>query len=407
MRISTSQYFTQSVATMDSQQAQMNQLYQQLSSGVSLSTPSDNPLGAAQAVQLSMTVSTLTQYTANQSSALTSLQAADVTLTNVNGLLNSIHSVVIQAGNGSLNDSDRSALATQLTGYRNQLMTLANSTDGAGNYLFAGFQGTTAPFSNKPGGGATYSGDNGARMVQVASSRQIALGNTGAQVFMSVPPIGSAPVPAAGASNTGTGTIGAVSITNPVSPANAHQFTIAFGGTAAAPTYTVTDNTLGTTGAAQAYSAGAGINLGGQTVAVSGTPAAGDTFTVTPAPQAGTDVFATLDTMIAALQTPVGSSTAQAAALANAMTTGTTKLNNMMTNVLTVQASVGGREQEIQALQQTTSSNSTQTQSSLANLTSTNMTAAISQYELTQTSLQAAQKAFVQMQQLSLFQYIQ
>src|ERR1700738_2025318 len=201
MRISTSQYFTQSVATMDNQQAQLTQLYQQISSGVSLSTPSDNPLGAAQAVQLSMTVSTLTQYTANQSSALTSLQAADVTLTNVNGLLNSIHSVVIQAGNGSLNDSDRSALATQLTGYRNQLMTLANSTDGAGNYLFAGFQGTTAPFSNQPGGGATYSGDNGARMVQVASSRQIALGNTGAQVFMSVPPIGSAPAPARGACN--------------------------------------------------------------------------------------------------------------------------------------------------------------------------------------------------------------
>jgi flagellar hook-associated protein 3 FlgL len=406
MRISSSQVFTQSVATMDNQQAQINQLYQQISSGVSLSTPSDNPLGAAQAVQLSMTASTLSQYTANQSSALASLQAEGSTLTSVTGLLNSIQSIAIQAGGGTLNDSNRSALATQLTGYRNQLMTLANSTDGAGNYLFAGFQGATAPFLNAPGGGATYSGDNGVRMVQVASSRQIAQGNTGAQVFMSVPSIGSASVPAA-ASNTGTGTIGAVSMTNPVDPTNAHQFTITFGGTATAPTYTVTDNTLGTTGAAQAYSAGVAINLGGQTVAVSGTPAVGDKFTVTPAPQAGTDVFATLDTMIAALQTPVGGSMAQAAALANAVTTGTTKLNNTLTNVVAVQASVGGREQEVQALQQTTSNNSLQTQTNLSNLTSTNMTAAISQYELTQTSLQAAQKAFVQLQQLSLFQYVQ
>ena len=126
MRISTAQFYQMNVAQMSDQQAQLSQLYQQISSGVSLATPADNPLGAAQAVQLSMTSATLSQYASNQNAALSSLQKEDQTLISVNNLLNSIHTVVIQAGDGSLSDSDRSALSTQLQGYRDQLLTLAN-----------------------------------------------------------------------------------------------------------------------------------------------------------------------------------------------------------------------------------------------------------------------------------------
>ncbi|VWD62756.1 flagellar hook-associated protein FlgL [Burkholderia lata] len=410
MRISTTQFYQMNVAQMNDQQAQLSQLYQQISSGVSLSTPADNPLGAAQAVQLSMTSATLSQYSANQNAALSSLQAEDQSLISVNNLLNSIHTVVISAGDGSLSDSDRSARATQLQGYRDQLLTLANSTDGAGNYLFAGFKTATAPFSNAPGGGVTYSGDAGSRQVQIADTRSIAQGDNGASVFLSVPMLGSQPVPLAGAGNTGTGTIGAVTITSPSAATNTHQFTINFGGTAAAPTYTVTDNSLpppGNVTAAQPYSAGAGIALGnGLSVPVSGKPAPGDSFTVTPAPQAGTDVFAALDSMIAALKVPVSSNTTAAAALQNAMTTGTTKLNNMMTNVLTVQASVGGREQEIKAMQTVNQTNTLQVASNLADLTSTNMVSTISRFLQMQNALTGSQKAYAQLQNLSLFQYI-
>ncbi|MBR7976690.1 flagellar hook-associated protein FlgL [Burkholderia vietnamiensis] len=409
MRISTAQFYQMNVAQMGDQQAQLADLYQQISSGVSLTTPADNPLGAAQAVQLSMTSATLSQYSANQNVALSSLQKEDQALTSVNNLLNSMHAVIIQAGDGSLSDSDRSALATQLQGYRNQLLTLANTTDGTGNYLFAGFQSTTAPFSNAAGGGVIYSGDSGAREVQIADSRSVAQGDSGTSVFLSVPMLGSQPVPAAGAGNTGTGTIGAVTITNPSAATNTHPFTIAFGGTAAAPTYTVTDNTIGPSSQTgpKPYSDGAAIALGnGLTVPVSGAPAVGDTFTVTPAPQAGTDVFAALDTMIAALKVPVASDTTAAAALANAMTTGTTKLNNTMTNILTVQASVGGREQEIQAMQAVNQTNTVQISSNLADLTSTNMVSTISRFLQMQNALSGAQKAYAQLQNLSLFQYV-
>ncbi|WP_174909379.1 flagellar hook-associated protein FlgL [Burkholderia diffusa] len=410
MRISTTQFYQLNVGQMNDQQAQLAQLYQQISSGVSLTTPADNPVGAAQAVQLSMTSATLSQYAANQNVALASLQAEDQTLQNVGTVLGSVQSVIVRAGDGSLADSDRAALATQLEGYRDQLLSLANSTDGAGNYLFAGYKNAAAPFTKNAAGGISYVGDTGTRTVQIDDSRSVPQGDSGLSVFMSVQALGSSPVQAAGASNTGTATIGNVTVTDPSAATNAHQFTITFGGTAAAPTYTVTDNTASppTTTPAQAYTSGTAIALGsGMKVAVSGTPAVNDTFSVTPAPQAsGVDVFSTLDSMITALKTPVTGNPTASAALSNTMGTAATKINNTMRNVTTVLASVGGREQEVKAMQAVNQTAALQTSSNLSDLTSTNMVTTISQYLQVQNALSGAQKAYAQLQNMSLFQYI-
>ncbi|KWE38098.1 flagellar hook-associated protein FlgL [Burkholderia territorii] len=410
MRISTTQFYQLNVGQMNDQQAQLAQLYQQISSGVSLTTPADNPVGAAQAVQLSMTSATLSQYASNQSTALASLGAEDQALQNVSTVLGNIQSVIVRAGDGSLADSDRAALATQLEGYRDQLLSLANSTDGAGNYLFAGYKNAAAPFTKNAAGGISYVGDTGTRTVQIDDSRSVPQGDSGLSVFMSVQSLGSSPVQAAGASNTGTATIGNVTVTDPSAATNGHQFTITFGGTAAAPTYTVTDNTASppTTTPAQAYTSGTAIALGsGMKVAVSGTPAVNDTFSVTPAPQAsGVDVFSTLDSMITALKTPVTGNATATAALSNAMGTAATKINNSMRNVTTVLASVGGREQEVKAMQAVNQTAALQTTSNLSDLTGTNMVTTISQYLQVQNALSGAQKAYAQLQNMSLFQYI-
>ncbi|MBE0630499.1 MAG: flagellar hook-associated protein FlgL, partial [Burkholderia vietnamiensis] len=178
MRISSAQFFQLNVSQMNDQQAQLSQLYQQIASGVSLQTPADNPVGAAQAVQLSMTSATLSQYTANQSTALASLQAEDQTLQSVSTVLTGVQTLTVRAGDGSLADSDRAALATQLQGYRDQLMTLANTNDGAGTYLFAGVNNSSAPFTSSPNGTVSYVGDSGTRQVQIGDSSSVAQGDT-------------------------------------------------------------------------------------------------------------------------------------------------------------------------------------------------------------------------------------
>ena len=410
MRIATSQIYSTSVSTMENQQSQLLQVQQQISTGVAISNPADNPLGAAQAVTLSATSATLTQYTSNQTTALTALQLEDTTLSSVTSTLQSINSLVIQAQNGSLNDNDRQALANQMEGYRNQLLTLANTTDGAGNYIFAGFQSTAQVFSNKSGGGVTYNGDSGQRVMQVAGTRTISVGDTGSSVFQSVQSVGTDIVPSGSSKNTGTGVISAVTVSDPSQATNNDSYAINFTTDSSGNlAYTVTDKTTGTTSATPiTYTAGSAIQLGsGMSVTMSGTPAVGDAFGVAPATSSqNTDVFATIDNIISALNTSTGNAPAGIANLNNALNTGLTQLGNSLSNVTTVQASVGGREQEVKALQTVTSTNSLQITSNLDDLTSTDTVAAITQYEQLSNALTASQKSFAATQNLSLFQYL-
>jgi flagellar hook-associated protein 3 FlgL len=412
MRISTAQFYSQSVQSMDNQQSELNQLYQEISTGKSLLTPADNPVGAAQAVQLTLTSETLTQYTTNQNSALSALQLEDKTLQSVTSVMASIKSLITQAGDGSLTDSQRGAIAKTMEGYRSQLLSLANTSDSNGSYVFSGFQSKTAPFTNNASGGVTYLGDNGAREVQVANTTTIATNDSGANVFLTVPGLGTSPVAASSPLNTGNGTITQQPVvTNPSAISNSDSYTITIGGTSAAPTYTIADAspTGGTTTTGPfTYTAGAAIPLGtGMSVTLSGNPNPSDTFTVTPSTASqNSSLFTTIDSIISALQTPTSGSGAAGASLANALSAGTVRFQNSLSAITVVQASVGGREQQLNALQTVTQTNSVQTQSNLSNVTDIDMTSVISQYELQQTSLQAAQQSFVKIQGMSLFQYL-
>ncbi|MDR5737181.1 flagellar hook-associated protein FlgL [Caballeronia sp. LZ016] len=410
MRISSSQYFNMNVASMSDQQSTLASMYQQISAGKRILTASDDPLGAAQAVQLTLRSGALAQYSTNQTTALSALQQEDSTLSDVSSVMQSIQSKLVQAGDGSLNDSNRAAVADAIKGYRDQLMGLANTTDGSGNYIFSGLKGGTKPFSDDPSGvGTTYSGDYGQRTMQISEGRSIAVGDTGASIFRSVSPTESDPVSSAASGNTGTGTISSVSMEDTSNPNNASTYTITFSvdATAGTTSYLVTatppDSSLPTT--PTAYTGKTDIALGGQKVTIDGTPANNDTFTVQPAATDNNDIFATLDNLVNALKQPTNTPGAQAA-LVNALTTAGTKIDNTFNNVLSAQTVVGGREQEVQSTQTAMQTTQTQTASDLANLTSIDLVSAISSYELTQTSLQAAQMAFTQIQKMSLFDYL-
>src|SRR3984957_11488009 len=213
MRISTSQFQSMNVQAMDNQQAELAQLYGEISSGSAISTPSDNPLGAAQAVQLSEQGAALSQYATNQSSATTNLNSEDTTLTSVITALQSVHQQLVGAGDGTLNDTNRGSIATTLQGLENELVSYGNTTSPGGGYLFGGFQSASQPFTQNTSGAIVYNGDNGVSSVQISDSTSVATSDSGSSVFLSVTPQTASPVPAGGANNTGTGTISAVSTT--------------------------------------------------------------------------------------------------------------------------------------------------------------------------------------------------
>jgi flagellar hook-associated protein 3 FlgL len=417
MRISTSEFQSMNVQAMDNQQAEMAQLYGEISSGVSLTTPSDNPLGAAQAVQLSAQGATLSQYATNQSTGLTNLQSEDSTLSSVVSALQSVNTQLLSAGDATLSDTNRSAIAATLQQLQGQLMTLGNTTSPGGGYLFGGFQTASQPFTENSAGAVVYSGDDGVSSVQISASTSVQTSDSGAAVFLSVTPQTASPVPAATAGNTGTATIGAVSTNGASAAAESDGYSINFtvDPTTGNTTYTVTDTSTNTVitpvapATAPTYTSGASIALGstGMSVAISGTPANNDSFTVTPAANStNSNIFSTIQSMITALQTPADTPT-ETATLQNSLTAGLTQVENTLNNVSAVQATVGGREQQIQAMQTVNETQSLQNTTSLSGLVSTNLTQTISEYTQTQYSLQASEEAFAQVSQLSLFQYIE
>jgi len=151
---------------------------------------------------------------------------AESTLQSVTALLHDVRTAVVGAGNGALNDSDRRTIATELSGRLQELTGFANSTDGAGNYLFAGFQSKAQPFLDTVAG-IGYFGDDGQQNIQVNTTRQIASSNSGADVFMRVKNGNGTFVTQAAAANTGTGTIGLGVVSDPAA-LTGNSYTIAF-----------------------------------------------------------------------------------------------------------------------------------------------------------------------------------
>ena len=303
-----------------------------------------------------------------------------------------------------MNDADRATIATALQSSFDQLQGLANTDDGNGQFLFAGFKSGSAPFVRQANGSILYSGDQGQRLMQVDVSRQMAGADDGRSIFQTVQG-GAGYITASPVGNAGSGVFSATSIVDAADPNYGQDFVISFPTPTTYQVYTKT--TPPATLAAAAYTSGSAINFGGLQISISGSPVAGDTFDVSTAKNAGTNVFSAISDAITTLRTPVdnGGLTAQAKLL-NALSTANRKITNAHDNVLTVRSSVGSRLQELEALETTGDSRNLSDKSYLSDLQDLDYASAITEFYQRQTALQASQQTFVQIQKLSLFNYL-
>lgn len=291
MRIASSTIFDIGTSGVQSQLSELATLQEEISSGKSLNTPSDNPLGAAQAVTAQQGSDANVQFAANQSTATSSLQLEDNTLGSISTVIGSIQSDLTDAGDPSLTDQERSVLATKIQSSLQQLVSLGNTTDAQGNYLFGGFESDSPPFSVSTDGTVTYTGDQGQQLAQVNATRSIATSDPGSAIFQSVPADSGPGIAYAAATNTGSATYSAVSTTNSADPTNGDSYQITFSVANGTTTYQVLDTTTDTqlnNGVPQNYTSGTAISLGGQAVTLTGVPDNNDQFSIRPPQSTGT-----------------------------------------------------------------------------------------------------------------------
>ena len=411
MRISTSWMYQQQLNTMLDQQSALAQTQNQISTGYAINVASDNPTGAAQVVELSHILAQNTQYASNINAANTRLSTESTTLTTVNNLLSSVNDIALGGINGAMSSADLNNMATQLTQYRDQLVQLANTTDGNGQALFAGTSTTTTPFvSNSSTGAVTYAGNDQQSFTAIGSGLQLASSDSGSAIFMNLAAGNGSFVASASSANTGTLVVGSNSVTdtaawNAATAAGPLNDTITFG---ANGSYSVTDaagnpvtDSSGNpvTGT---YTDGGSISFNGITINMSGTPNSGDTVKLQSDTAANTqDVFTTLNNMIAALQSG-GSSTA----ITNTLNRQLESLNQAMNAVSNAQVSVGSRIDTLQQQSSSYSDLSITYKSALSDVQNVDMASAISNLSLQSTALQASQQVFAKIQGTSLFDYL-
>ena len=407
MRIATSTIFDQSVAAMNQQQSQMLKTQQQISANLRVLTPSDDPIASARALEIGQADSINTQYGVNSQTASDRLAQTDQTLGSITDLLQSVRQSAVSAGNGSLSASDRAAIATDVQSSYDQLMGIANTTDGEGNYLFSGFQTNVKPFVQTASGGAQYLGDDGQRLVQASSGSQIAVSESGADVFMRVRTSNGTFSVSAPTTNTGSAVYTQGTVTDPTA-ITGHQYRIAFtvtgSGTSAVTTYDVLDVTAGTTVAtAQPYTSNGAIAFDGMSLQVQGDPATGDVVQIDPS--TNQDIFTTISKLVAALRAPVNS-TASTTQLQNSLNDAIANLDQGLNTVNSVRAGVGTREQQSDSLKSTSDTLSVQFKQNISHLQDLDYAKAVSDLVQEQNSIQAAQKTFLQTAQLSIFNYL-
>jgi|UniRef100_UPI000D355826 flagellar hook-associated protein 3 FlgL len=403
MRISTSSFYEQNVISMGQQQQKLFRVQQQLATNSKFLTAGDDPVAAARSLGVTQTLSENAQYATSRQRASLALSTEETALNSVTSILQNIKTLTVAAGNGTLTDADRASLATTIQSGLDQLIGVANSDDGNGQYLFAGFKSGSPPFVAAAGGGVQYVGDQGQRLMQVDVSRQISTSDDGRSVFQSVQG-GAGYVTSTSAGNTGTGVFSSVSVTDATAANYGKDFTISFAG----GNYTVsTKDTPPVVAASGAFSAGQPISFGGVQLSVTGTPADGDSFDVSTAKNAGTDVFEAIGKLVAALRTPLtGGGENAKAQLQNALSTANVKVTNAHDNVLTVLSSLGSRQNEIDALDTSGSASKLQEESYLSSIQDLDPYSAIAEFYQRQSSLQATQMTFARLNSISLFNYL-
>jgi len=398
MRISTNLLHQEAVNSLNSNYARLSRTQQQVATGKRIQKPSDDPQAAASVLNLNQSVSVNNQYIRNSSAAKDSVSLVESTLASVTKIMQDIRTQAVNAGNAALSARERSSLAADIRSRMQELLGLANTQDGGGQYLFSGFQTSTKPFSETTPGNVAYYGDQGQRFTQISTGRQIAISDNGNDIFQRIKNGNGTFVASAGGSNTGNGLITQGTVTNP-SALTRDNYQITFTVTATGTTYSVVNtDTAASVITNAAYTNDGAISFDGIQVQVQDVPANGDTFNI--APSTDTSLF----TMITGLATALDSTNTTVvkqgvgAALSN--------FTNGLDNILKIRATTGTRLNEIEATQDTGLDININYKTSISRLEDLDYNQAISDLTLQQILYEASQKSYVSVQQLSLFNFL-
>lgn len=187
MRISTIQLFQQRIDALQAQQQQLSRTEMQLATGKRLVSPADDPAASLRNLQLEDRRTMNVQFMENLDRAQGRLELEEGALASGVDLLQRVRELAVGALNGTNSASDLQSIGAEVRSLLDGLVSIANTRNANGEYLFGGYQTASVPFADNGSGNVSYSGDRGNLHLQVSPTRQLAVADNGADTFMVVP----------------------------------------------------------------------------------------------------------------------------------------------------------------------------------------------------------------------------
>ncbi len=406
LRVSTNQFHKVAVDSMLEQQAKLSKVQQQVATGRKIHLPSDDPVASAKIVKLNDILKSSDQFQSNIVAARARLTLEESALADVVEVYHRVRELTIQANNASQTNETRSFIAEEISQLLEEVVGLANAADSNGEFLFSGNKGKFKPFAKNSTGGYDYSGDDGQRSIQIGPRRKVAINDSGSDVFREIRDGNGKFNILEGKLNKGSG------VTDPGTVTGNYDmgtYAILFDRKESINpeepmTYAVVDDKgKEVLPAGQKYIEGASIEFSGVNTFIKGNPEPGDYFVVRPSFHQ--DIFTTLDNFVIQLKKGHGTDAGQAK-LNNAVNRLLVSIDQALGKVLEIRANVGARLNALESQENINESVKIQVKTILSDVEDLDYGQAVSELNLKLTGLQASQKAFTRVQDISLFDYI-
>lgn len=409
-RLGTANMYDRTINNISKQQNDLASQMEHASAGKRVLRPSDDPVAAAQAERARTRLTRIDSDQRMLDAQSATIKYGESTLGEINSALQEFRSLIVNAGNGAYNQTQRDTLVEQLQSLRSQILSYSNRKDSNGLPLFRGLDTeSSTPFSG--GNQGIQSGQPNNTEYTITNSLDGALaffnGKTGNGVL----------AVDIGASNQGSAwaDVGVIK-----DPSAATSFTgevnVIFKEVDGATTYSMVDAggnlVLDTNGAPVAedvaYKSGEAIRVAGMDLTITGTPKTADKFTVKPSETQS--IFGVLDQSIALIKSSGNSDgSTDHGALAHGIAKSLAEIDIGLNRVSTVRGVAGDLLLQADRMSNTLSARNEQVEGqrvAAEDYDSEGMVKAISQLKTQETAVSAALQSYASIQKLSLFDYI-
>jgi flagellar hook-associated protein 3 FlgL len=401
MRVSTAQFYFQNAQQISNKSSDVNNQVEYISSGKRILTAKDDAVSFGTLSGYKEDMVNIDKYKRNIIQAENRNTLLETSFTTAEGVMQELKQLFIQANNGTLSDSDLSALADIAKNSQSQLLDVANSKDETGSYIFSGFQVETEPFSLQINNTVNYNGDSGRRELQIGKNINVELNQPGDQAFENVAnPMGDF-VPTY-LTNAGGIAVDSAVVANPSSydelgfPPN-YTFTFSAPGD-----LTVTDNNGVAVYPTSPYTPGQTVAFNGIEVKIGGNPLPGDQLEISPAKTIS--IFDIIKSAIDWMN--VGTTPANPSQHSNDYSAILSQLDEALDHMTSGRSQAGVRLSLIESQQNNHLDQELSIAKGSSNIEDLDFAKAISTFEKSKVALQAAQQTFMQIKDLSLFNYI-